>query len=701
MKILLGIGGALILIIGLILLLPFLIDLNHYQDHYKPLIEETLNRKIELRDIRLTIWPRLGARIAGFTVLDDPAFGSAPFASLTSLDVGVQLMPLLSGHVEVEEITLRDPVITLIKNSRGVLNASTLGRPGVATPVTPSRSPVPSPEGPLRLLGLLAVDRVSIDGGLVTYRDLSTVQPVEYVLQNLTVGLTAVRLGQRPTVHVNALLQPFNLPVTVEGQMGPLTETLEVKQLDFTFGLGQTAVLVNGSFVGGHLDATLSSPSINTADLPITLPATKPVELRDLRLVARMTFPLKADAGPLELAEISDLHSGIVLGHSLIALKSTVLEGRANVTLSSPSIHTADLPISLPITKPIQIQDLYVTAHTRKPFMLDAPPLELADVPEFRLGVILGKSVVTVKGSVLGGSAQLAVSSPSVTSTELPLDMPLAKPVEVKNLQLAAAVKGREAHVTNLSFAIFNGSAKAHATTGLDTGTPPFSSTTTLHGVQLGPALDALGLTGLSMSGTANAQVSVKGAGFSMPALTRALEGSGRLSVKDGRIEGVNLLQEAVSLLKSVGISLDHPTATVFSTIETDLAIKQGVVTIQRLLMDSHDFQATGSGTVGFDQRLNVLLNLKLSQALSQQLATASPVAKLAMSDGRLRLPLTITGTAQAPSYGLHLKELTGTVQEQVQKKVEETVDGLLKGTTKPEDLQRQGRDLLKGLFGR
>jgi len=47
------------------------------------------------------------------------------------------------------------------------------------------------------------------------------------------------------------------------------------------------------------------------------------------------------------------------------------------------------------------------------------------------------------------------------------------------------------------------------------------------------------------------------------------------------------------------------------------------------------------------------------------------------------------------------MKSLTGRVQEQAQKKVEEAVGGLLKGTTKPEDLKQQGRDLLKGLLGR
>jgi AsmA protein len=47
------------------------------------------------------------------------------------------------------------------------------------------------------------------------------------------------------------------------------------------------------------------------------------------------------------------------------------------------------------------------------------------------------------------------------------------------------------------------------------------------------------------------------------------------------------------------------------------------------------------------------------------------------------------------------MKGVTGAVQEQVKKKAEEAIGGLLKGTTKPQDLQREGRDLLKGLMGR
>lgn len=69
MKIVIGLLIVIVLAVGAIVALPFLIDLNKYQDQYKPIIEEPLNRKIQLQDIRLTIWPRIGAKITELVAL--------------------------------------------------------------------------------------------------------------------------------------------------------------------------------------------------------------------------------------------------------------------------------------------------------------------------------------------------------------------------------------------------------------------------------------------------------------------------------------------------------------------------------------------------------------------------------------------------------------------------------------------------------
>ena len=703
MKIVVGLTIGFVLLVGVIFSLPFLIDLNKYQDQYKPLIEKALNRKIQLQDIRLTIWPRLGVRIGGFTVLDDPSFSTGPFASLASLDVGVKLLPLLSMKVEVEEISLRDPDITVITNKAGVMNVSTIGAttPASSSTTEPGALP-PSGEDPLQILALFAVDRVSIEGGTLTYRDLSTASGTEYRVQDLELLLTSVHLGQTPSIHLKATVLPYNLPVTLDGMFGPLVERLEVRQYDFALGFGKIAVSLKGALVGGMLDATLSSPAIDMADLPIAMPLQKPVQIKDLLVTAKAPYPFKQGVSPLELADISNLSLALIMGNSTVNVKGTVLNGQAHVTMSSPSVHTADLPVTLPLAKPVEMKDLTVTAKTRVPFNPTAPPLEIADVSDLRLGVVLGKSIVTVKGSVLGGQANVTVSSPSVHIGDLPVETGLAKSVELKHLLVNAGLKEQDARLSNLSFQLFEGQFKAEGGLSMGSSTPPFHGKVRIEGMQLGPALEAVSPDNtVSMSGTAVMDLAVTGRGFSMSDLTNALEGPGHLRIKNGKIEGINLMEEAVTLLKVAGVSPERIKTTVFSTIETDVMIKQGLVNVQKLLMDSRDFQATGRGTVGFDQALNLAVDLNLSPALSQKLADASPLAKMSLKEGRLRLPLLITGTAQNPSYGLDTKELTGKVQEQVRERAKEAIKGLLEGTTTPNDLKQQGKDLLKGLLGR
>ena len=543
-KILLGIGILLALVLVLALILPFIVDLNSYQAQYRPVIEETLNRKVMLKDIRLTIIPRIGVRIAGFTVMDDPAFGEQPFASLSSLDIGVKLGPLLHKRGEVEEITLRDPIITVIKNSQGVLNTATLGKKGPPKPEAPAAA---STEGPLHILTMLAVDQVSINGGQLRYSDQSALKPTDYVLEKLQFLLKGVGLGRTPTLHMATTIQPYSLPVSMDGRFGPLKETLDFETIDLTILLGKVSLAVKGSDLGGDLKLAITSAAINTADLPMALP--------------------------------------------------------------------------------------------------------------------------------------------------------LKKPIEVKDLKIAAEVQGPHAKLENLSLNVFGGQlvAKGDLTTGAKS--PPFDGKVAVQGVQLGPVMEAVGTDKVSISGTAATDLGLRGAGFSMPELTDALQGTGHLVVKDGKIEGVNLLKEAFALLKAVGIKQDLANATVFSTIESNLAIKHGVIAVERLLMDSHDFQATGTGTVGFDKVLNLKVNLNLTEAVSQSIAGSSPMAKMAMTGGRISVPMLITGTTQAPSYGLDTKALGGKAQEQIKEQVKERAGELLKGKIGG-GTSEKGQDTLKKLFG-
>lgn len=542
-------GGALILaamVIGLVLALPVLIDLNRYQDQYKPVIERALNRTIQVQDIRLALWPTIGVRVTGLSILDDPAFGMKPFVSVASLNVGVRLLPLLTGKIEVEEITLHDPVMTVVKNRRGVLNVATLGRSGKEAPTTPSRAPIPSLEGPLNILGLLAVERVSVSGGRLAYRDLSTVSPTEYALKDLDLLLRSMGIGQTPRLRLTAVIQPLNVPFNLEGTFGPLKETADIEAINFQLRLGGTHVTVTGK-VAGH-DAT--------------------------------------------------------------------------IVLRAPTVNVAELPLAPLFMKPVAMNDCSVTVE----------------------------------------------------------------------------VTGQEVELTAFSCRMFGGVVKGRGKVVAGSDAPPFDGTVSLEGLQLGTAFRTFADAQVSISGTADVTLTFNGRGFATQDLIKSLEGGGRIVVKNGMIGGVDLPGETRALLHAAGISIGVTDPVAFQTLEADGVVGGSMITVQRLLAESPDVQATAAGTIGFDQTLDLAARLSLSPDLSRRLARVSSVVNLMMQDGRVVLPLAIKGTLQEPSYRLDLNGVAERIQRKIQRETVDAMGELLKGTMS-EPIKRQGRRWLQGLF--
>ena len=60
------------------------------------------------------------------------------------------------------------------------------------------------------------MDRVSIDGGKLTYRDESSRETDDTVVTSELL-LTSVHLGDSPSVHLGAIVLPYNLPVHLDG----------------------------------------------------------------------------------------------------------------------------------------------------------------------------------------------------------------------------------------------------------------------------------------------------------------------------------------------------------------------------------------------------------------------------------------------------------------------------------------------------
>jgi uncharacterized protein involved in outer membrane biogenesis len=92
-----------------------------------PRIQESTHRTVEIKDISLALFPRLGISVEGLSISNPPGakFQHDQFLSLDKLLIDVKILPLLAKHIEVNRLILDRPKIYLEKLENGAKNYST------------------------------------------------------------------------------------------------------------------------------------------------------------------------------------------------------------------------------------------------------------------------------------------------------------------------------------------------------------------------------------------------------------------------------------------------------------------------------------------------------------------------------------------------------------------------------------------------
>ncbi len=127
MKIIRIAGIIIAVLVILIIAAPLFIDVNQFRPTLESRLSTALGRPVSVGNLKLGL--RHGTLTAtDLSVGDDPAFSKSPFLQAKSLDVAVEMMPLITSRkVNVTGITVREPQISLLQNAQGNWNYSTLG----------------------------------------------------------------------------------------------------------------------------------------------------------------------------------------------------------------------------------------------------------------------------------------------------------------------------------------------------------------------------------------------------------------------------------------------------------------------------------------------------------------------------------------------------------------------------------------------
>ena len=117
-----------LIVIGLIFVVVF-VDPNDYRDDIQRIVKEKTGRELTLSgDLKLSVFPWIALEAGPAALGDAQGFGPEPFVSIKHARLGVRLMPLLSGKVEVGNVRLDGARIRLITDERGRDNWADLGK---------------------------------------------------------------------------------------------------------------------------------------------------------------------------------------------------------------------------------------------------------------------------------------------------------------------------------------------------------------------------------------------------------------------------------------------------------------------------------------------------------------------------------------------------------------------------------------------
>lgn len=202
-----GILGLVVLVIGIALVAPMVFDPNDYKDTIAEQFKARTGRDLTIvGDMSFSVLPWLGVRTGevrvGHATGDAPAakaVDSQPFARVSSADVRVKLVPLLSREVQMDTINVRGLEVHLARDAEGRGNWEDLllqGDKGSGTPAAQGQDKT----GGLALAAF-ALGGVHIEDAAVTFVDARNKQPIS--LSDIDLRTGEVSIGEPIDVQVS------------------------------------------------------------------------------------------------------------------------------------------------------------------------------------------------------------------------------------------------------------------------------------------------------------------------------------------------------------------------------------------------------------------------------------------------------------------------------------------------------------------
>jgi AsmA protein len=330
-----GIVVAVLIVIAIAV--PLLVNVNNFRPQIESTLSATLGRPVKVGNLSLGVFS--GSVAADqLSIADDPKFSSAPFIQAKSLQVGVELMPLIfSKQLNITRIVIDHPEMTLLRNREGVWNFSSLGKSAQSAEKTSGTA------------ANVNVAKLDLNDGTVTVGSISGKRkPIVYNNVNITMRnfsftdtfpvVASVGLPGGGSLKIDGTAGPIN---STDTALTPVQSKLTIKKLDLSqsaivdpeLGITGTADFEGTLTSDGHIakaSGTLKATSLKL--VPKGSPSGEPAQI-----VFAVEHDLKNESGRV-------VQGDIAIGKALAKLGGTY-DMRGETT----SIHTKltghDMPV--------------------------------------------------------------------------------------------------------------------------------------------------------------------------------------------------------------------------------------------------------------------------------------------------------------------------------------------------------------------
>jgi len=596
---------AIIALLGIVivaaLVAPFLIPLDWIKDKAVAQVEAATGRKLTIAgDVSLSLLPNVQVRVADVSFANRPGSDVAEMATLSSLALDVELMPLLSGDLVINEFVLIDPVIHLETDASGAVNwvmSAPKGETGMSGTDTGTAEDSVATGSDAAGSGLnsLRLGDVRIENGQVTYRDGVTGQTTQ--LSGINVTLAMPDLDSPFTAKGDLVYQ--GQKVDFDAGMGSLQALSDGQSTNARFALESAAM--NASFAGdvakgGALegDVTLSIPSLRS-------------------LTAWLAVPLAENSPAPESLTVS----------GRLAMNGDVISFTGAQIAADDLKASGDLGVDLSGQRPAISADL--TSD-----MLDLNPY----LPQTQSEQAAAESGGAGSDQAAGGGGQpeqwsdeaIDFSGLDLVDADLAFDLAGLKvrAIEIGRSVLTIALKNGSARLDLVEAQLYGGTGSARIGIDRSGNRPAISADVLVSGVAAEPLLIAA--TGFDkLSGTGDIALDVTSTGQSQRQLVENLAGDGSILFRDGAFKGVDLAAMArnVSLDSVIGAASGGG-STDFAELSATFRITDGVVRNDDLFMAAPLVRVTGKGNINMPPRtLDYTLYLKPVADLQGQGASA------------------------------------------------------------------------------